>query len=64
MIVLKLKNKKVKYGIINMLSSAHRVGGGDSMEEILKFILAVIVQVLGNYLYKLLDDKLNKRDDN
>ena len=27
-----------------MLSSAHRVGRGDSMEEILKFILAVIVQ--------------------
>jgi len=40
------------------------VGGGDFMEEILKFILAVTVQVLGNYLYKLLDDKLNKRDDN
>lgn len=47
-----------------MLSSAHRVGGGDSMKEILRFILDVIVQVLGNYLYKLLDDKLNKRDDN
>ncbi len=47
-----------------MLSSAHRVGGGDSMEKILNFILAVVVQVLGNYLYKLLDNKLNKRDDN
>ena len=27
-----------------MLSSAHRVGGGDFMEEVFKFILAVIVQ--------------------
>lgn len=41
-----------------------RVGGGDFMEYILSFILAVVVQVLGNYLYRLLDDKLNKRDDN
>ena len=29
--------------------------GGDSMREMFSFILNFIVQVLGNYLYKLLD---------
>ena len=29
--------------------------GGDSIREVFSFILDVIVQVLGNYLYKLLD---------
>ena len=38
--------------------------GGDSMREVFSFILDVIVQVLGNYLYKLLDNKLNSKDDN
>ena len=47
-----------------MLSSAHRVGGGDFMEEVFKFILAIVVQVAGNFLYKMLDDKFNKKDDN
>ena len=32
------------YSIILVLSSAHRVGGGDFMEEVFRFILAVVVQ--------------------
>ena len=38
--------------------------GGETMREVFSFILAAIVQVLGNYLYKLLDNKLSKKDDN
>lgn len=50
--------------MIIMLSSALRVKGGDSMKELFNFILAVMVQVVGNCLYKWLDNEINKRDDN
>ena len=45
-----------------MLSSAHRVGGGDFMQELINFIIAVAAQVAGNLLCKWLDSK--KIDDN
>lgn len=47
-----------------MLSSALRVKGGGSMNNLFKFILAVAVQVVGDFLYKWLDNEINKRDDN
>lgn len=37
--------------------------GGESMQRIIDFILDIIVQVIGNYLYKWLYDKKNE-DDN
>ncbi len=36
--------------------------GGEFMWRVIDFILDVAVQVLGNYLYKWLNDKIN--DDN
>ena len=36
--------------------------GGEFMWRVIDFILDVTVQVLGNYLYKWLNDKIN--DDN
>ena len=36
--------------------------GGEIMWRVIDFILDVVVQVLGNYLYKWLNDKIN--DDN
>lgn len=48
-----------------MLSSALRVKGGGSMKIIVDFILGVMIQVAGNYLYKWLSSKrTNKEDDN
>ncbi len=38
------------------------MGGGEIMRRVIDFILDVAVQVLGNYLYKWLSDKIN--DDN
>ncbi len=46
-----------------MLSSAHRVGGGDFM-LIIELIISIVGQVAGYYLCKRLDGKLNNRDDN
>lgn len=46
-----------------MLSSAHRVGGGDFM-LIIELIVSIIAQVVGYYLCKWLDGKLNNSDDN
>ena len=45
-----------------MLSSAHRVGGGDFM-IIIELIVSIVAQVAGYYLCKLLDRKLNNSDD-
>ena len=53
----------MKYNI-NVIITSISMEGGDSMREVFSFILDVIVQVLGNYLYKLLDNKLNSKDDN
>ncbi len=53
-----------KYSIITLLSSALRVGGGDFMKIIVDFILGVAVEVVGNYLYKWLNSKRTKEDDN
>ena len=47
-----------------MLSSALWVKGGGSMNNLFNFILAVAVQVVGDFLYKWLDNEINKRDDN
>lgn len=47
-----------KYVIIALIS----MGGGEIMRRVIDFILDVAVQVLGNYLYKWLSDKIN--DDN
>ena len=45
-----------------MLSSAHRVGGGEIMQFISAIISAVIANVVGHYICTWLDSTLN--DDN
>ncbi len=50
----------MKYNIYVIITSIS-MEGGDSMREVFSFILDVIVQVLGNYLYKLLGSKLNSK---
>ncbi len=45
--------------IIDLIS----MRGGDAMRMIFDIILAVIAQVIGNYLCKWLDSKI-KKDDN
>ncbi len=37
--------------------------GGEIMQLLLDIIFAVVIQIIGNYLYKWLESKLNK-DDN
>lgn len=39
------------------------MGGGEIMKLLLDIIFAVVIQIVGNYLYKWLESKLNK-DDN
>ena len=48
--------------IIKVLSSAHRVGGGDFM-IIIELIVSIIAQVAGYYLCKWLNRRINN-DDN
>lgn len=58
-----LYNKLIilKYSI-NVIIALISMRGGEFMWRVIDFILDVIVQVLGNYLYKWLNDKIN--DDN
>lgn len=58
-----LYNKLIilKYSI-NVIIALISLRGGESMRRVIDFILDVVVQVLGNYLYKWLNDKIN--DDN
>lgn len=51
-------------GIIHMLSSAHRVGGGDFMSILIELIVSIAAQVAGYYLCKWLDRNLEKNGDN
>lgn len=56
-IIIKIKGYNIRV-IIALIS----MRGGEFMWRVIDFILDVAVQVLGNYLYKWLNDKIN--DDN
>ena len=52
----------MKYNIYVIITSIS-MEGGKIMQRIIDFILDIVVQVIGNYLYMWLYDKKNK-DDN
>ncbi|EEI85908.1 hypothetical protein HMPREF0072_1532 [Anaerococcus lactolyticus ATCC 51172] len=58
--MLSIKIKEYNSHVIIALISMR---GGETMRLLLDIIFAVVIQIIGNYLYKWLESKLNK-DDN